>query len=245
MRVPFVISILVLTGCGVPSVYGKKPKSSPADDAVVQLWVESIRAHGESGDWILTRNYALVGDLIVALSFHEESLSHAAIYDKERDMVIEATSPNVQAVSLENFVRRYKRVILARPNWLSHDQQVASMHRARALVGEPYDWAGLVGIDDGGRYYCSEFVLVVADQEGVIDRPVWVTPAGLLDVAHVIFDGGVRDDARTKTLAMSRMRRRRAVSHRRTESPRRTVRPPTTIAGSATGHRSQLEPVWP
>jgi hypothetical protein len=89
------------------------------------------------------------------------------------------------------------------------------MHRARSLVGEPYDWAGLFGIDDGDRYYCSEFVLVVADQDGVIDRPTWVTPAGLLDVAHVIYDGGVRDAERTRRLARRRLRRRHLARQRR------------------------------
>ena len=233
------MAFLALSGCGVPSVYGKKPASSAADDAVVQLWVESIRENGESGDWILTRNYALVGDLIVAFSFRDESLSHAAIYDKERDMVIEATSPKVKAVPLENFVRRYKRVMLARPKWLSHEEQVASMHRARALIGEPYDWAGLIGIDDGDRFYCSEFVLVVADQRGVIDRPVWVTPAGLLDVAHVIYDGGIRDDERTKRVAMSHVRKRRRLTRRPVVRPRSGT-PLSRAAGAA-----QVDSVWP
>ena len=193
---------VIAVGCGLPSIYAKKPPASVEDDAVVRAWVEEIREQGEAGDWLLTRNYAFAGDVIAGVSLGE-SLSHAALYDKDRDMVIEATSPRVQAVPLENFVRRYRRVILARPNWLGAEEQNRSVDRARALVGRPYDWSGLVGIDDDDKYYCSEFVIDVTNVDGTVRKPLLVTPAALLAVTHVIFDGGIRDEQRTRKWARS------------------------------------------
>ncbi len=205
MRFLLLVPMLV-AGCGLPSVYARKPPVSVQDDAVIQAWVAEIRANGADGDWLLTRNYALAGDLIASFSWGE-SLSHAAVYDKERDMVIEATSPQVQEVTLERFVRRYRRVVLVRPSWLSGVGRRRSLLLARRLVGRPYDWFGLFGFDSRDEYYCSEFVLDVASIEGKVDKPLWVTPAALLDVAAVVFDGGVRDRDETRRWARAFLRR--------------------------------------
>lgn len=190
-------------GCGLPSIYAKKPAPSFDDDVVIDTWVEDIRSQSESGDWLLTRNYAFVGDLIATVGFGE-SLSHAAIYDKERDLVIEATSPKVQAVPLERFVRRYRRVLVARPSWMDKLEKKAALYRARMLVGEDYDWGGLLGLDDSKKYYCTEFVIDVANKRGAIDKPVWVTPAALLGVSDVVYDSGVREEMATRRLARDR-----------------------------------------
>jgi len=210
MRFVLLVPIL-FAGCGLPSVYARKPPVRVQDDAGIQAWVEEIRDHGQDGDWLLTRNYALAGDLIASVGWGE-SLSHAAVYDKERDMVIEATSPRVQEVTLERFVRRYRRVLLVRPNWLTDSGKRRSLLLARRLVGRPYDWLGLLGFDSEDEYYCSEFVLDVASIEGEVEKPVWVTPAALLDVADVLFDGGIRDGEETRRWARKALRRRSGTS---------------------------------
>ena len=81
-------------------------------------------------------------------------------------LVIEATSPNVQAVPLENFVRRYKRVILARPDWLSHlgvAREVAALTGAALRLPDTSMLAEGAPVDDQVKIEIEDIIGMIND----------------------------------------------------------------------------------
>jgi len=181
----------------------KRPADERGNQAVTALWADEIRRTAQSGDWILSRSYSMTGDLI-ALATPGESLSHASIYDAERGTVIEALNPLVREVPLEHLLARNHHVIVVRPRGLDQEQRLASVARARAQVGTPFDFGGLVGAGDRERFYCSELVLWASQLEGTAGR--LVTPSELIEHGEVIYFSGARDDAALVDTALARRR---------------------------------------
>ncbi|HLU69024.1 MAG TPA: YiiX/YebB-like N1pC/P60 family cysteine hydrolase [Kofleriaceae bacterium] len=192
-----------LAGCSAPSMVVKRPADERGNQAVTALWADEIRRTAQSGDWILSRSYSMTGDLI-ALATPGESLSHASIYDAERGTVIEALNPLVREVPLEHLLARNHHVIVVRPRGLDQEQRLASVARARAQVGTPFDFGGLVGAGDRERFYCSELVLWASQLEGTAGR--LVTPSELIEHGEVIYFSGARDDAALVDTALARRR---------------------------------------
>src|SRR5690606_15447475 len=125
--------------------------------AVTAMWAEDIRRRAEPGDWLLSRSYSAVGDLIV-LGTRGEELSHASIYDAERGMVIEAVASGVREVPLEALLARQQIVIVVRPDGVNGAERRAAVARARAAVGKSFDKLGLIGLSSDERFYCTELV---------------------------------------------------------------------------------------
>ena len=169
----------------------KKPTNAVDNSRVSAMWARDIRRVARSGDWILTRSYSAVGDLVTA-STAGEDVSHAALYDAESGTVIEAITPRVREVPLEHLLDRNRYAIVVRPSGLTAQDRAESVARARSAVGSEFDYLGMFGIDSEEKYYCSELV-VWAGQ--VDERPLVVAPSDLVDMGEVIYFSGVRDDA--------------------------------------------------
>lgn len=193
----------VLAACG-PSVVHTKPADPARNRAVTDLWARDIARVARDGDWILTRSYSVIGDVIV-LGTGGASLSHASIYDAERNIAIEAVSSGVREVPLENLLDRNRVAIVVRPYGLDDRQSRAALLRARSAVGRDFDTAGMFGFNSDERFYCSELLVWAAGLE--IDSLV-VTPAALVDHGEVIYLSGNRDSAQLQAVALAQQQRR-------------------------------------
>jgi len=201
------VLLLVLASCG-GSVVHTRPDKLDADDAVTALWAAEIRSHARHGDWMLSRSYSFTGDLI-AFGTLGESLSHAAMYDAERDLIIEATTPAVAEISLEKFLHRNRYVILVRPSGMTTAQRGAMVRNARAVVGHPFDYLSMLGLlNRPGNFYCTELLLWAAGMEqGRI-----VAPGELFEKGEVIYVSGVRETPQMMGLALQWRRNERRPS---------------------------------
>jgi uncharacterized protein YycO len=215
------VSVLLLgfsAACSAPSVMVKKPQNNEANQAVTEMWARDIKRVAKSGDWILTRSYSLVGDAITVASIGEE-VSHAVIYDAERGTIIEAITPTVREVPLENLLERNRLAIVIRPSRLSEDERRASVDRARSKVGARFDFGGLLGVQSEARFYCSELVLWASDLRAHgVRKPVVITPAALASHGEVIYLSGHRDDAQLQNAAVASRRLRTMRARERSAS---------------------------
>jgi uncharacterized protein YycO len=193
------LAILVSVSACAGSVIHKKPESSDLNQATTDLWARDIRRVAKSGDWILTRSYSKTGDAIVGVT-KGESFSHAVVYDAERGTVIEAITPHVREIPLEQLLKRNRYAVVVRPVDISDEQRAATVARARSVVGASFDYRGMLGIDDKDRFYCSELAAWASD---IPDQPLIVTPADLYDRAELVYISGARDDAELQSLALS------------------------------------------
>jgi hypothetical protein len=193
-----IAALFAASGCAGSLVH-KKPESSELNQATTDLWARDIRRVAKSGDWILTRSYSKTGDAIVGFTIGE-SFSHAVVYDAERGTVIEAITPEVREIPLEQLLRRNRYAVVVRPVDNSEAQRQATVARARSAVGAAFDYRGMFGIDDKDRFYCSE---LVAWASQIPDQPIIVTPADLYDRAEVVYISGARDDSEVQRSALA------------------------------------------
>jgi len=193
--------LLALGACSAKSVVVHRPQNHTADGAVTNLWEQDIKRVARDGDWILSRSYFLVGDVISAASPGED-LSHASIYDANTGTVIEAIGDGVREIPLHQLLDRNHYVIVVRPANMTPEDQHQAVTRARTKVGQPFDIGGMFGIDNPDQYYCSELVYwasQTAARTGSHERVV--TPADLMKYGEVIYWSGKRDDAQVMQLA--------------------------------------------
>jgi uncharacterized protein YycO len=173
----------------------RRPSDPAVDQAYTQIWVDEVSHHAEDGDLVLRRGYAVLSDVIIAVT-PGDAISHAAIYDARTRSVIEAVDPVVREQSLESFVRGAHRVVIIRPTGLSPGERRAAVERARAALGTGFDHRGFVGWDDDKKFYCSEFVVwaIGARERGLpVDR--LVVPGLLGQYGETVFDSGPRDES--------------------------------------------------
>ena len=188
-----------LAACGGGSLVHKKPEGDNLNQAMTELWARDIRRVAKSGDWILTRSYSVTGDAIVGVTLGE-SFSHAALYDAERDTVVEAIRPVVREVPLQSLLDRNRYAVVVRPLGLSAQQRRDTIPRARAAIGANFDYSGMLGIDDESRFYCSELVSWASQMP---DAPIIVTPADLYERAEVVYLSGARDEVAVQRAAVA------------------------------------------
>ncbi len=203
------LSVLLLaaiaTGCHEPkSVFVHRPEDKAADTAVTALWAHEIHGVARDGDWLLTRSYYALADAIVKLAPGEE-LSHASIYDAQRDTVIEAVGSGVREIPLSELLARNHYVIVVRPTGMTVADQEQALDRARTQVGTAFDKAGMFGIDDPEAFYCSELVYWASQTAARSGRTeTVVTPADLMSYGQVIYWSGKRDDPQVMEIAKAR-----------------------------------------
>ncbi len=188
----------LVSGCAGSLVH-KKPQSADLNNATTELWARDIKRVAQDGDWILTRSYSKTGDAIVGVT-RGESFSHAVVYDAERGTVIEAITPVVREIPLEQLLRRNRYAVVVRPVDISDEQRKATVARARSTIGASFDYRGMLGLDDKDRFYCSE---LAAWASQIPDPPTIVTPADLYDRAELIYISGARDDVEVQSSAIA------------------------------------------
>jgi hypothetical protein len=193
--------LVVLAGCAEPaSVMVHRPGDARADAAVTKLWAGEIHRTARDGDWILTRSYYAMADVIASTSMTEQ-LSHASIYDHEHDTVIESVGTGVREIPLAQLVDRNHYVIVVRPNGLTAAEQAAALARARTKVGAAFDKAGMIGVhDDPDKFYCSELVWWATF--GDAPHPRVIEPASLIDHGEIIYWSGTRTDPQIMRIAL-------------------------------------------
>lgn len=194
----------VASGCHEPkSVLVKRPESKDVDAAVTAMWSHEIHQVAQDGDWILTRSYFLIADTI-AKATPGVDLSHASIYDAKRDTIIEAVNDGVREIPLAELVRRNHYVIVVRPTGMTAAQRARSVERARSRIGTPFDKAGLFGLNDKDKLYCSELVWWASQGElRTGDHQTVITPVELMQYGEVVYWSGQRTDQQVMDLAMA------------------------------------------
>jgi hypothetical protein len=194
--------VVAASGCGA-SVVRTKPQDPVVNHAVTTMWARDIKRVAKDGDWILTRSYSAVGD-VIALGTRGPEISHASIYDAERGTAIEAVRPVVHEVPLEELLERNRVAIIVRPHGLTDEQRRAALLRARSVLGRSFDVAGMFGMDNADKFYCSELLVWAARIE--TDSLV-VTPASLVDYGEVIYLSGIRESPELQQVALEKQRR--------------------------------------
>ncbi len=200
------VTISIVSACSARSRLIHRPDDAGVDAAITAMWTAEIRRTARDGDWLLSRAYYMVSDLIV-LGTRGEALSHGSIYDASRDTVIESIGSGVREIPLESFVARNHLVLVVRPSNMTAADGRQAVARARTKVGAPFDATGMFGLDDPDRFYCSELVYwasQTAARTGSHERVV--TPSDLMKYGEVIYWSGKRDDAQIGEIAVERRR---------------------------------------
>lgn len=146
----FLLAVLLLAGgCAVMT-------GSPAPQPL-GLTMGPVRAALEHGDWVVIREAKGTGNFIGTVT--NMPFSHSGIYDAENDKMIEADASGVHFSTLAHFLEKASRVWVVKPVWATPERRPAAVERARARVGRPYDYLGLLGLPVPDAYYCSELVI--------------------------------------------------------------------------------------
>lgn len=179
--------ILFTWGCTAP-ILVRPPADRQEREA---LALREVTRLGQPGDWLVMRGYHATDNLVSAVT--AEPFSHVAVLDAERGLVIEAEGRGLHTAPLADFLHRAHRVILMRPLWATTpERQQAAVEKARSLVGRPYDFTGLVGLNVADRYYCSELaVAAYAPHASRKDRlPLVIPPGDMHHWATILWDSG-------------------------------------------------------
>jgi len=196
MRVLLVVALLLHGTAALADVRGlpvKHPEGAAAE-AETERWLELVREKGDQGGWLVVRGTHVGDQAVVAVTLGE--LSHAAVLDKERGEVIEAVATGVQVTPLRSLLAQAHRLLIVRPPGYTAELGRAAVARARAHVGQKYDWLGLVGAENDGRFYCTELAIDAygGRQNGwKLHRVVF--PADVPKLGAVQFDSGPRKTA--------------------------------------------------
>jgi hypothetical protein len=149
-----------------------------------------VRLLGRNGDWLVIRGYHLSDNFVASLT--NKPFSHAAVLDHDNDRVIEAESQGVHVTPLPEFVAKAHRLLLIRPVWSDRVSSEAALKKAREVVGRPYDFLGLIGLDIPNRYYCSGLTIEIyrpwIRAEDLVPRPV--EPGQLYYWGRILYDSG-------------------------------------------------------
>ena len=184
------LAALALAGCATRMVETPPPPDvrAPADAETLAR----LRSMGRDGDWLVIRGYHATDNFVATAT--NSPFSHAAVLDLEHDRVIEAEAKGIHFTPLAQFVAKSHRVLLIRPVWSDSVSAPAALARARALVGRPYNFLGLIGVDVPERFYCSELTLEVYKPylraNDVVPRPI--EPGKLHYWGRVLYDSGAR-----------------------------------------------------
>jgi uncharacterized protein YycO len=205
MRSLAIAAVLVLGACNAHSLKVHRPQDRRVDQGVTRLWADEVRRVAQDGDWILSRSYYLVGDVISTFTPGED-LSHASIYSAKTGTVIEAVTPETREISLEQLIERNHYVIVVRPSKLTAAERAASVERARSKLGVAFDARGMFGFDNPDAYYCSELVYWAADvARRYDDTQTVITPPELMEYGQVVYWSGERTDPQVMHAAAARI----------------------------------------
>jgi hypothetical protein len=190
------IAAVLIGGMARADVRGipvKHPRGAAAD-AETERWISIVRERADHGDWLVVRGTHVGDQAVAAVTLGE--LSHAAILDKEREEVIEAVANGVVVTPLRALLAQAHRLLIVRPAGYSAADGKAAVARARSHVGQKYDWLGLVGAENDGRFCCTELAVDAyrgRERGWKLHRVIF--PADIPKLGEVLFDSGPRKDA--------------------------------------------------
>lgn len=152
-----------------------------------------ILKHAHEGDWFLIRGYHQVDDTVSDLT--GGLFSHASVYDKQKNEVIESDRTGVHTTKLLDFIQSAHRLIVIRPVWSNRRTSKKAVLHARELIGKPYNFTGVIGISTPDTYYCSQLVVEIYRPffRKKDHFPPIITPLSLLGWGKVIYDSGARE----------------------------------------------------
>ena len=173
----------------LPGVPVRVP-TGPAAEAETDRWMALVMEKADQGGWLVVRGSHKGDQAVAAVTMG--LLTHAAVLDKERGEVIEALAEGVQVTPVRKLLAQAHRLVIVRPQGWTPEGGRAAVARARARVGQRYDWLGLVGAQQDARFYCTE--LAVDAYEG---RRKWkvgriIFPADMPGLGTVVHDTGPR-----------------------------------------------------
>jgi protein tyrosine phosphatase (PTP) superfamily phosphohydrolase (DUF442 family) len=183
--------LLALALADLPGVPVRVPVG-PAAEAETDQWMRVVSEKGDHGGWLVVRGTHVGDQTVAALTLG--TLSHAVVLDKERMEVIEAVATGVKVTPLRALLAQAHRMQLVRPPGWTPESGKAAVERARSRVGRKYDWLGLVALQDGNRFYCTELAVDAYDgrARGWQINPV-VFPSDIARIGALVFDSGPRD----------------------------------------------------
>ncbi|MDR2386496.1 MAG: hypothetical protein LBE80_02790 [Deltaproteobacteria bacterium] len=173
---------LTTSGCAVKAIH-KVPQS-------LEVNLEPVKAVIENGDWVVIRGITGPDNFIGTVT--NMPFSHASVYDQEFDDVIEANSKGVHRTPLRDYIGSATRVWILKPVWATPETRPLAVREARKMIGRPYDYTGLIGLNLSDSYYCSELAMAVwkpfmGDAE-VNHIPLVISPGRLHHWGRVVYD---------------------------------------------------------
>lgn len=192
MKTILLLILLLLNACVArPIVEIKNDNQHKQQNSQI---IQSIREHGITGDWLVTRGYHATDTLVANAT--SSSISHVGIYNAETREVIEAEGIGVHRSSLNDFVNKSYRLLIIRPRWLTSGNSKKAYSNADKLVGKKYDFLGTLGFNSPEKYYCSELAVSVFKEwhRPVEKFPNVVKPSDLYLYGRVLYDSQPRDE---------------------------------------------------
>ena len=178
--------IVMSGGCAVRATVD--PTDVVGEDALKS----GLRAALRHGDWLVVRGVGAADNMFATIT--NMPLSHAAIYDAERDEVIESDAEGVHTTSLDEFLARSHRVIVMQPMWATPGNRPAAVRQARSLIGKGYNFTGIVGLNSPDRYYCTQVAINAympfMTQKPQNPIPHIIKPGQMYHWGRIIYDSG-------------------------------------------------------
>lgn len=187
--------MITLAGCLA------RPTVKHAHDARHQQqnveFLATIRSTAAAGDWLVTRGYHATDNLVA--NGTNTPISHAAVYDAEHDIVIEAEGKGIHVTPLAEFVDKSYRILIIRPRWRTNENAQLAVAEAEKMVGKDYDFLGTIGLNFSNKFYCSELAVAAYKpwHRAVEKFPTVIEPGNLYLYGQVLDDTMDRDEIPT------------------------------------------------
>ncbi len=187
-----VLCVIIICGCLARTIV-KKP-SVEAHQKQTNMIYQRIDSLAKSGDWLVTRGYH-TSDNIVA-NATGVPISHAAVFDKENMLVIEADNAGIHKTPILDFIDKSYRVLIIRPRWQNESNALLALANAHSLVGKDYDFSGIIGINLNEKYYCSELAVHIYKEwhRPKEKLPKVIKPGELYLFGRILYDSLPRDE---------------------------------------------------
>ena len=186
-KVSVFLILFFLAGCAVKPVIGEQNAINPTSDKDI---IYNIL---KNGDWLVIRGIKEADNFISVAT--NMPFSHAAIYDKENNLVIESDSSGVHTTNFDEFLAKSYRLLVVRPMWANETTTPIAVKNAREMIGKKYNYTGLIGIDFPDSYYCTQVAIEsyrpFIDENSTINPiPQVISPGRMHHWGRVVYDSG-------------------------------------------------------
>ena len=187
-----ILSLLILCSCLARTVV-KKPSGDVHQKQNQDIYQNVINL-AQSGDWLVTRGYHASDNFVANAT--GVPLSHVAIFDKEKSLVIEADNSGVHTTPIIDFIDKSYRVLIIKPRWQNNSNTQQALDNAYKLVGKDYDFLGTIGINLKDKYYCSELAVhIYKEWRSPKEKlPTVIKPSELYLFGKILYDSLPRDE---------------------------------------------------